>query len=606
MTAYDPPVTSHATHQKPSSVLMQCGREGWRRFSNPVRTVEAPSIEEVVPALGEIESAARQGYFAAGFLTYEAAPAFDKALRTRAPGPLPHLWFGIYESCDLVSLPAPVPETAKGTASWRASLGFDEYRNAVDRIRERIAVGDTYQVNFTWRLDAAFEADPWPYFLAIANRDRTRYAAFVDIGRHAISSFSPELFFHLDGSRLVCRPMKGTSRRGLYRADDQRRARELRESGKERSENVMIVDMMRNDLGRIARPGSVETTRLFEVETYPTVLQMTSTVKAETNSSLVEIMTALFPCASITGAPKVETMKIITELEDRPRGIYTGAIGYLGPDRQALFNVAIRTMHVDRDARRAEYGTGGGIVWDSRPETEYLEGGTKTLVLAPQSPDYSLLETLRWQDGSFHLERRHLDRLADSADFLGFPYDESALRAQLARLSQRLENKPAERPERSGKGIHRVRLLLSRDGAIHLEHQSIENEPGIWTIALAAEPIDPDNRFLYHKTTAREVYDGFRQRAPKADDVLLWNPAGELTETTLANVALRLDGLWVTPPVGCGLLAGTQRADFLARGRLVERVLTLDDLERSDSLALLNSVRGWIPARLASRQSSLT
>ncbi len=609
-------MASSRSDSRISPVFLQCGQEGWRRFSDPVRTLRAESAAEVRPALDEIESATQKGLYAAGFLSYEAASAFDAALVTRPAGALPLLWFGIYETCEFVELPRPLrppdgSRPADAAPQWEPSLTLDEHRSSVDRIRERIALGDTYQVNFTWRLKAPFDGNPWTFFLALADKSPSRYAAFVEFGAasgasgHAICSLSPELFFRLDGSKLVCRPMKGTSRRGLYRAQDDERSRELRESAKNRAENVMIVDMVRNDLGKIARPGSVETTRLFEVETYPTVLQMTSTVEAATDSSLVEIMTALFPCASITGAPKVETMKIIAELEDRPRGIYTGAIGYVGPNRQALFNVAIRTVHLDRDAGCAEYGTGGGIVWDSEPEAEYLEGRTKALVLAPGPPNFSLLETLRWENGEYHLLRRHLDRLADSADFLGFDYDESHVRSKLRRLSERLAERLAEHPARRLRGpiplIQRIRLLLSRAGSVRLEHERIDEENRPWTIELAQEPIDPDSQFLYHKTTEREVYDSFRRRAPNADDVLLWNPAGELTEATVANIALQLEGRWVTPPVACGLLAGTQRAELLAHGRLTERVLTLGDLDRADSLALLNSVRGWIPARLTTK-----
>lgn len=596
-------MASEITGSRTSPVLLQCGQEGWRRFSDPVHTISAESSTEVFPALAEIESAAEQGFYAAGFLSYEAAPAFDDALVTHPPGSLPLLWFGLFESSELVDLPEAPPGDDGHPRDWHPTLDPVRYRASVEQIRDRIAVGDTYQVNFTWRLRTSFEADPWSFFLALANRDRSRYAAFVDTGEHAVCSFSPELFFRLDGSKLVCRPMKGTSRRGLYRADDLERARGLRESIKDRAENVMIVDMVRNDLGRIAVPGSVETTRLFDIETYPTVLQMTSTVEAETESTFLEILTALFPCASITGAPKIETMKIITALEGGPRGIYTGAIGYLAPKRQAVFNVAIRTVHVDRSAGTAEYGTGGGIVWDSEPDAEYVEGRTKTLVLAPAPPDFSLLETMRWSpEESYHLLRRHLNRLADSADFLGFAFDETHALDRLEELAGTLPGRP-----------HRIRLLLARAGSVHLEHHELGEETVRWEIALAHEPINPDNRFLYHKTTARKVYEAFRRSAPDVDDVLLWNPAGELTETTLANIALQMDGHWYTPPVACGLLAGTQRAELLEHGRLAERVLTLDDLnnlEGADSIALFNSVRGWIPARLvttgpASAASSL-
>ena len=555
--------------------------------------IRAEEPGQVREALEAIEGAIANGLCAAGFLTYEAARAFDSALVTRPQGTLPLLWFGLYERSESVELPqtGSEPGSPAPPREWRPTVDPADYRASVARIHERIAQGDTYQVNFTWRLETDFESDPWPFFLARANRHHTGYAAFVDTGDHAICSFSPELFFRLDGSKLVCRPMKGTARRGLYPADDDRRREELRGSAKNRAENVMIVDMVRNDLGRIARPGSVATPQLFEIETYPTVLQMTSTVEADTESSLTEILTALFPSASITGAPKIETMKTIAELENRPRGIYTGAIGWAGPERQALFNVAIRTAVIDRATQSAEYGTGGGIVWDSEPEAEHAEGLTKTLVLDAEPPPFSLLETMRWQSGTYHLLDRHLGRLADSAAFLGFEFDEVRVRAQLRELSERLARSTASSPRR-------VRLLLARDGSIEMEHHEISEPKPSWALELAREPIDSEDRSYFHKTTERSAYDAFRRAAPAADDVLLWNGAGQLTETTLANIALRLGGSWYTPPVACGLLAGTQRAEFLAEGRLIERVLTLEDLEQADALAVVNSVRGWVPADL--------
>jgi len=559
---------------------------GWLRFADPREMVSATRVDDILPALRRIEAAVDSGLFAAGFLAYEAAPAFDPAFVVPPSGALPLLWFGLFDAPErLDTLPAlPAPPRL----SWSTTCPPDAYRAAIARIKAWIAAGDTYQVNYTHRLRAPVAGDPWPLFLALCRAQRGPYSAYIDLGRHALCSASPELFFDLDGAAITCRPMKGTAPRGRWADDDAAQAAALQASEKNRAENLMIVDMLRNDLSRIARIGSVTVPRLFDVERYETLWQLTSTVTAETDASVSEILAALFPCASITGAPKVRTMEIIAALEPEPRGIYTGTIGYLAPGRRAQFNVAIRTVHVDRAAGMAEYGTGGGVVWDSTDEGEYAESLLKTQILTAVRPDISLLETLAWRPATgYALLDRHLERIAESAAYFGYRCDREQLAAELARAAAGFT------------GPQRVRMLLDAHGAITVESTPLLPMPRRrWRVAMAPTPIDRDDRYLYHKTTRRGVYEAARAASSGVDDVLLWNADGEVTESTIANIAVRLDGDLGTPPLACGLLPGTLRAEALARGRLRERVITRDDLARAEAVFLFNSVRGWIPADL--------
>jgi para-aminobenzoate synthetase/4-amino-4-deoxychorismate lyase len=599
----------------------------WLAFRAPARILKATKVAEVLPALAEMDAAVRRGYWAAGFISYEAAPAFDPAFVTARPGPLPLLWFGLYRPENVRKTPtfpsrpnsvvgwgaqasrlpsaasrrvaiSAVPASDGASCAmenrWETSVAQPEFGRAIAAIRRAIARGETYQVNYSFRLRA--RAAACPNLLPCAG-----YGAWLDLGDHQICSASPELFFRRDGDRIVCRPMKGTAPRGLTLAADQRLGDELRASEKNRAENIMIVDMVRNDLGRIARAGSVRVTSLFDVARYDTLWQMTSTVVARTRADWLETFRALFPCASITGAPKVQTMKLIAELERTPRGIYTGAIGFISPERRAQFSVAIRTLHLDRARQRLEYGTGAGITWDSRAAAEWQECRTKTLVLAPEPP-FELLETLLWRPGrGYALLARHLRRMADSAEYFGFVFSWRRCLDVLRRFAAQFP--PCNQ---------RVRLLLDRAGAIRLEYAPLQGGTGVppvptpargrchaaaskpWKIALARAPVDARDRFLYHKTTRRAVYDAARRAQPDCDDVILFNTRGEITESCFANVVVERAGQWLTPPVTCGLLAGTQRAELLARGTLTEKVLRVKDLKKTDRIWLVNSVRGLI------------
>ena len=564
------------------------GTPGWREFTQPRAFIVATRQQQVLPALAQVEQAARAGAYAAGFLCYEAGSACDPALPVRLPGTQPLLAFGIYDRVSEVSLDREA-SACYAVSDWHAQTSASDYARAFAHIKACIARGETYQVNYTMRMHAGFTGDTWSFFLALCRAQQPRYGAYIAMGEQVICSASPELFFTRRGDTVRCRPMKGTAARGLTQADEVKQANWLQQSTKDRAENVMIVDMVRNDLGRIAETGSVCVERLFEIERYETLWQMTSTVSANSQAPLPELFRALFPSASITGAPKVRTSAIIADLESTPRGIYTGSIGFLAPGGDAQFNVAIRTAHIDLKAGRAEYGVGGGITWPSDEAGEYEECRTKALALTLPRREFDLLETLLWkpQTGYFLLNL-HLRRLRDSACYFDFPFDLATAEAYLRTLSGDFS---AQR--------QRVRFLVSPDGRIRAETSPLPSAPRRrWRLAFAQHPIDTAERLLYHKTTWREPYLAARASAPEADDVVLWNPRGEITESTIANVVIRRHGRLLTPPVSCGLLPGVYREHLLASGRIHEAIITREDILQAEALYLINSVRGWIPAEV--------
>jgi len=557
-------------------------RGEWLALSRPLRIFATHSLDEVKPLLAELEAAVEQGNgMAAGWVSYEASAAFDAHLSTRPAGDVPLMWFALFGDVAPIALPEALDEIV--ARDWTADVDEAGHAAALHRILDYIRAGDTYQVNFTYRQHAELEGEPWRAFLRLVAAQRETYGAFIDTGRHVVASASPELYFTLDGERIVSKPMKGTAARGLTLAEDRDQARNLRASEKERAENLMIVDMVRNDFGRLAETGSVKVPHLFTVEKYPTLWTMTSTVEARTDVSLSRIFAETFPPASITGAPKRRTMEIIKELEASPRGVYTGAVGWIAPGRVAQFNVAIRTLVVDREAGRAEYGVGSGIVWDSVPAREWQECATKTRILRSSITPFELLETLKWTpEEGYSLLERHLSRLMDSAEYFDVAVHVANIRKALADAVQGFQG-----------AAQRIRLLVDHSANIRVESKSLDpSSQPVMRLALAAEPVDSNNRFLYHKTTHREHYDAARASRPGFDDVVLWNERGEVCETTIANLAIEIGGKWVTPPVSSGLLPGTLRAEMLARGELVERVVMMDELKRAANIRLFNSLRG--------------
>jgi len=552
------------------------GRTRWVHFHSPETVLEAWTCDEVADLIRAAEAARAEGKHAVGWIAYEAAPAFDPALPCRDPLPgLPLVRFSIYRE-QHEGLPRP-PVECVPHLEWTESPDQDRFMQQVHRIRAAIAAGETYQVNFTYPRRARFTGDPWSLFRSLRAGQAGRHQAFLDEGNRVILSASPELFFRLEKGHMLCRPMKGTA----ALAD----ARLLQSSRKDRAENVMIVDMIRNDLGKVADKGSVRVSRLFEVEPYPSLLQLTSTVEARGPASVLDWLRALFPCASITGAPKRQTMRWIQELEPEPRGIYTGAIGGLYADGVTEFSVAIRTAVLDRSAGTLRYDSGCGIVWDSDPAREFEESRLKARVITDPAPDFSLIETLKWTpDEGCLLWPRHKNRLLRSAAALGFAVLESELDASFAAQTATLT------------APTRLRLLADADGGLSWTLAPLP-EAQTMTFALDTVPTPRHDPRLFHKTTRRQLYESARARHPEADETLLINEDGELMEFTIGTVILRIDGELLTPPVSSGLLPGVAREAWIEAGKLRETVLTRIDLERADAVYLLNAVRGRVEIR---------
>ncbi len=572
---------------------------------DPVDELIAYSIEEVIPTINRASQASRDGMWVGGYIAYEAAPAFDDSLAAHSIEGEPLAWFGVFGSVATeddgppdVSVLSGAPYSVSG---WTPSLAIDEYREAFQAVRDHIEQGDTYQVNLTFPLTAAFSGSAESFYRDLIAAQRPAYGSLIRHGdRHLVSS-SPERFFTISDGRIVTSPMKGTARRGRWPEEDDLARTALIESEKDRAENLMIVDLVRNDLGRVASFGTVNVDELFAVEGYRTVWQMTSTISAtlRPSTSLADVFGALFPCGSVTGAPKGSSMRIIADLEDAPRGVYCGAIGFIPPGDGidgASFSVAIRTAVVDESEGLATFGVGGGLTWYSEPDAEYDETVTKALVLARRPEPFGLIETIRWdpalEDPWLFLDA-HLDRLASSADFHGIPVDRAEVRSELDRAVV----------DRTSPG--RVRVVVSADGT-QVTVDDIEGrfadgpgpEADVVGLVIDPTPIDRTDPAMFHKTTNRVAYSMRAARHPEADDVVLVNDLGQITETTVANVAVRLNDVWVTPPREDGLLAGVMREHLIRSGRIKERSVSIDDLLRAEAVAVFNSVRGWRTAAI--------
>jgi para-aminobenzoate synthetase/4-amino-4-deoxychorismate lyase len=584
----------------------------WARFDDlragsallcppPSEILTAVRPEEVAGVLQQVHDATEAGSWAYGYVAYEAAAGLDPQLPggPSSPGEPPLVWFGLCgEPAEVASLTRPV-EAVRPAPPWHPDWTDDEHARAVASVREHIAAGETYQCNLTDRLRSTVAEDPQALYARLALAQRGAHNVYLDLGRHVVASASPELFFEWAGDVVRTRPMKGTAPRGRTTAEDREQSSRLRTSSKEQAENLMIVDLLRNDLGRVAEVGSAAVDELFALERYPTVWQMTSEVSARVRAGtgLLDLFRALFPCGSVTGAPKRRTMQLIDELEPTPRGVYCGAVGLVAPPTAAFrarFNVAIRTAVVDRTTGEAVYGAGGGITWGSEAAPERAELHAKTAVLAHDVTEHRLLETLAFIPGQGlrHLDR-HLARMADSADWADFRFDRTLVLRSLDRAVAGREE-PA-----------RVRFLLSRDGSVEVELEAMPPTAGPVRLAVDDDPVDPTSPWLQHKTTRRDVYLTRALRHPEADDVVLVNQHGELTETTTANLAVRLGGRWWTPPTASGCLPGVERARLLELGRLHERVLFVRDLHEAEQLAVLNSLRGRRQAHLLVGQPSL-
>ena len=565
-----------------------------------------------MPLLAEVEEAANQGLCAAGFLSYEAGAAFwgSRFPELHPAGPLPGgvplAWFGLYEAAE--SIPEQQARSWSGPDVDVPHLmplePPEAFEERVRDIRHLIHEGDVYQINHTTRFNARFDGPVVDLYRTVRSRQPVAFGGLLRCGAFDILSFSPELFFEQQGQRISAEPMKGTAPRGQTIAQDERLSDWLGKDEKNRAENLMIVDLLRNDLSVVCEPGSVIVPERFAVQSLPSVHQMTSRIEGHLRegTDLVDIMQALFPCGSITGAPKVRAMRRIAELESGPRGVYCGAIGYVcgsGAERRSVFSVAIRTAVLS--GTDLTLGAGGGIVWDSDPVEEYRETLLKTRFFSSAKPadllqGVQLIETMRADpDGRIPWIGFHFDRLGQSAADLGFRFDAEAIR-------QRLESALARAA--SSRSGWRVRLLLDAGGEAHVEAKPLEDPgPDPLPICLSGIRIASNHPRYHHKTTDRDPYDRARRAAEAAScyDALLVNERGEITEGAITNVFVRKADEWFTPPLSSGLLAGIGRRVFLLRHAARERVLRVEDLREADEIRVTNAIIGerravWVDA----------
>lgn len=553
------------------------------RFDGYVKTLIAMQNSQVMEVLRLVEQAAADGLYAVGFVAYEAAWALNPDLPITPPvDGLPLAWFAVYEERRTVASGTGLPLPSDGIA-LEPQKKPEEYAQCIGQIRDYIAAGDCYQTNYTFPLQGHFTGNPLELYSRIGNAQQAPFCAYFDIGRFVILSASPELFFSLQKGVISTRPMKGTAGRGRWQSEDITAVEQLRTSPKERAENLMIVDLLRNDLGIIAETGSVTVDALFEVETYPTVHQMTSTVSAvlRPETSLAEIFQSLFPCGSVTGAPKRRSTEIIAELENAPRGIYCGAIGCVAPGGEALFSVAIRTALLDRQSSMLSMGVGSAVTWDSDASSEFDECLSKGAFLRQPSRDFQLIESLRLESGGYPLQDRHLERLAASAAYFGFTFDQHTVQEALHRCAAQ------------SSGCCKVRMLLSPDGSLTVSSEPLLENSAPLRVAISTRRVNSSDAMRYHKTTRRELLDTARSERPDCHEVLLTNEHGELTEGSYHTLVVHLDGQLVTPPLTSGLLPGVLRGKLLEQGRISEKVLYPEDLQRAYAVWLINSVRGW-------------
>lgn len=564
-----------------------------RLYKAPHSTIVATSAVELEHAFEELRVAQQAGLHVAGYLSYEAGFALEPKLSNKLEGrhiPTPLCWFGIFDGyaeigADEVPGMLPAPE-----GSWlgavRPSISRTDYGEAFDAVEDYIEAGDIYQANLTFRAGARYAGNPLALYAAIRPRAAAGYGGVIWTGQDWFLSFSPELFFALRDRRVTAKPMKGTAVRSADPAVDKALADELRSDPKQRAENLMIVDLLRNDLSRVAKAASVEVPHLFEVESYPTVHQMTSTVTAELDQgkNTVDLLRAIYPCGSITGAPKIRAMEIIDEVEDSPRGIYCGSIGRIDPNGDAAFNVAIRTFHLNEADKQASLGLGSGVVADSEVATEWAECLAKGEFARVQRRDFDLIETMRFEPASGILRLElHLERMKASAQALEFEFDRHEARNRLHAATFHLDHDA------------KIRLLASRSGALSIELGSVlptPDEP--WRVAIIALPVDSADFRLRHKTTDRAFYDDARKAAP-VDEVLFIDGEGNLTEGSFTCIYVERDGILHTPPLSRGLLPSVLRRELIESGRAVEADLKVADV--TGQFLLGNSLRGLIPAR---------
>lgn len=537
---------------------------GNKLFKKPLRILKAFNNEEFLTAFREIEELSKK-YYLAGYIRYEAKEVF---LGKKIASDYPLLYFEVFE--DFKEFSPHVADLCRLKSS--SAITFEQYKSDLEKIKEEIANGNTYEVNYTYDRHVDCEADEFELFNFLLKKQATPYNAFIKNDIETIFSFSPELFFELKNGHILTKPMKGTVPRGMDEVQDKKNVDFLKNDIKNRAENVMIVDLLRNDLGRIAKTGSVKVSKLFEIETHKTLHQMTSQIEADLldGTTLFEVFKAIFPCGSITGAPKISTMKIIDRLEKGSREVYCGAIGLISP-KKTVFSVPIRILQKKSDEKTYRYRVGGAIVWNSDIKEEWEETLTKSKIL---EEDFKLIETIKVECGKPFLWVEHLGRLKNSAKHFGFNFN-----PELETL----------KPTQDGM----LRILLSKDGSYSLEYKKLVRSE-VCKVEISPKKVDSKKAFLYHKTTYRPYYEeSFKKIVDgKIYDELFFNEKGELSEGARSNVLLKLDGKLYTPPVKCGLLNGVLRQNLLDRGICTEKILYKEDLLNAENIYCINSVRG--------------
>ena len=547
-------------------------------FIQPIRELKTRDLAEVADLLAQVESYQEQGYYVVGYVSYEAAPAFEEKLAVHKLPLLGEylLYFTVHDRMETSPIPLTYEEVDL-PSKWREQTSAENYEKAISQIHHHLRQGDTYQVNYTVQLKQDLGANPFAIYNRMVVEQEAGYNAYVEHDEMAVISMSPELFFEQNDRELTTRPMKGTTQRGMTDQEDLEQASWLEQDPKNRSENMMIVDLLRNDMNRISEVGSEHVESLCQVEQYSTVWQMTSTIKSQLREDvdLVAIFQSLFPCGSITGAPKIATMEIIKDLEPQPRGVYCGTIGLLLPNGRRIFNVAIRTIQLHQG--KAIYGVGGGITWDSTWESEYREVHQKAAVLYRKQARFKLITTGKISQKSLLFEDQHLERLTKASRYFAYPFDPKKLR-------QKIEE---ECRACASHQDYRLRISLSKSGEIELSRQILTHlSPSFCKAKLCLQEADLNQSFTYFKTTHRPHLSLGEQ------EKIYHNKSGELLETSIGNLVLKINGKLYTPPISLGILPGIYRQHLLERGQVEEKVLTVPDLDQAETIYGCNAVRG--------------
>ncbi|MDY6934303.1 MAG: aminodeoxychorismate synthase component I [Spirochaetota bacterium] len=573
-------------------------------FNNPVKIIKLVNAERLEEFFSELETLTKK-YYVVGFFSYELGYLLEEAFSDRVQSSFPYALFCAYEEPAIYdhkeerfisgNFEEPHINPEYEIANLQLSISEKEYIENIRTIKNYIRNGDIYQANYTIRYNFDFTGSPYSLYLDLKKKQRAAYNVFSRFDDYYLLSITPELFFHKLGNKIIVKPMKGTYTRGRNLYEDRVNSQFLRNDKKNMSENIMIVDLLRNDIGKISEHGSVKVNRLYEIEKYNTLFQMTSTIESilEKNISIYELIKSIFPSGSVTGAPKIRSMEIIDELEERDRKIYTGSIGFFEPSGNAMFNVAIRTILIHED--RGEMGIGGGIVYDSTPEDEFMECKLKSqFLLKDPEKDFSIIESILFDKRFRHLDL-HLNRMKDSAEYFDYKFNEKEFLLGLNDISETLTD-----------GRYKVRILLEKSGGMQINTSRVDNIERNYKISISEYHTESNNIFFFHKTTNRHIYERelIKARERGCFDVIFLNEKDEITEGSITNIYIKRDGIVFTPPIDCGLLNGTIRQHILKKDRIKEKIITLKELISADAVYISNSIIGFKRAMLCHDHNS--